>query len=236
MNIRDSNPVRLTTGNSTVANLTVLQPAAAVRPQGHFLPLACADDFRQDTAAIHRSNRAAAGLFPCFAAEEGNLSNNHLATYLNDHLAGSTVALELLKHLEQIHAGDAVGTFASHLKADVLADRNELEILMGRLGIATSRVRASAAWLSEKFTALKLRLEDPSGGAFRLLEIFDALSTGIEGKRLLWRALSTAEVPGMTGAEYERLEKRAESQRSQIEAVRLESAKKALRTAHPSAS
>jgi len=31
------------------------------------------------------------------------MGNEHIATYLNDHLAGSVVALELLEHLEAAH-------------------------------------------------------------------------------------------------------------------------------------
>ena len=32
------------------------------------------------------------------------MANEHLATYLNDHLAGSAVALELLDQLEVTHS------------------------------------------------------------------------------------------------------------------------------------
>ncbi len=160
------------------------------------------------------------------------MSEKHLATYANDHLAGSTVALELLNYLVNTHERDPVGALAAQLKEDVLADRHELESLMGRLNIAVSSVRNSAAWLGEKFTALKLRMDDPSGGEFRLLEIFDILSTGVEGKRLLWRALSAASVPGLTADEYKRLERRAEEQRSRLETMRLELASKALRKDH----
>ncbi len=37
------------------------------------------------------------------------MANESLATYLNDHLAGSVVALELLDHLEEDGAGTARG-------------------------------------------------------------------------------------------------------------------------------
>ena len=36
------------------------------------------------------------------------MPNESLATYLNDHLAGSVVALELLDHLETLTRGDTV--------------------------------------------------------------------------------------------------------------------------------
>jgi hypothetical protein len=36
------------------------------------------------------------------------MNTNNLATYLNDHLAGAVVAVELMEHLERIHAGSAL--------------------------------------------------------------------------------------------------------------------------------
>src|SRR5215212_3329376 len=114
----------------------------------------------------------------------GYMAEKHIATYLNDHLAGSTAALELLEHLESAHAGTEVVRFAAELRADVAADRQELEALMDRLQVAQSRTRRATAWLAEKASELKLRWEDRSGGPLHLLEALDALSLGIEGKRL----------------------------------------------------
>ena len=120
------------------------------------------------------------------------MSDGHLATYLNDHLAGSEVALELLEHLQRLVPGAPAGQFAAELQAEIAADRQELEALMARFQIPHSRTRKVAAWISEKFTQLKLLLDDRKGGALRLLEIWDALSLGIEGKRLLWCTLASA--------------------------------------------
>jgi hypothetical protein len=158
------------------------------------------------------------------------MANPQLATYLNDHLAGSEMALELLDHLEKEHVGTPIASLAVGLREDIAADRRELESLMARLEVAPSGPRKATAWLAEKATQLKLRLDDPSGGGLRLLEILEALSLGIEGKRLLWRALRTAaeSAPRLRGTEYERLERRAEEQRSRVEVVRLEAAKVAL--------
>jgi len=158
------------------------------------------------------------------------MAATHLATYLNDHLAGAVVGLELAEHLESAHAGTSVGSFAAQLKADIASDRRELEELMAKNNISASRPRKAAAWLSEKLTELKLRLDDPAGGALRLLEVLDGLSTGIEGKRLLWRALASAAVPGLTMADYQRLQERAEDQRRRVEEQRLEAAKAGLTT------
>lgn len=164
----------------------------------------------------------------------GNSGNGHLATYLNDHLAGSVVAIELMEHLEATFAGTPVAAFVAELRADVESDRRELEALMAQLQIAQSRTRKASAWLAEKFTQLKLRLDDPAGGELRLFESYEALSLGIEGKRSLWLALSAAaeDTPALQIVDYARLIGRAEEQRSRVEARRLETAKAALAVAN----
>ena len=160
----------------------------------------------------------------------GNTGNERLATYLNDHLAGSVVAIELMEHLEATFAGTPVAAFVAELRAEVETDRRELQALMTQLQIAESPARKASAWLAEKFTELKLRLDDPAGGELRLFESYEALSLGIEGKRSLWLALSAAaeETPALQIADYTRLARRAEEQRSRVEAKRLEIAKTAL--------
>jgi hypothetical protein len=159
------------------------------------------------------------------------MSDQHIAVYLNDHLAGSVVALELLEHLEKAHAGTDLERFLAGLRADITADRQELEALMGRLHVTTSSPRKAMAWLAEKFTELKLRLDDAAGGTLRLFESLEAVALGIDGKRALWRALAAAETPGLGVADYERLERRAEEQRSRIETARLDAARAALKAA-----
>jgi hypothetical protein len=158
------------------------------------------------------------------------MADQNIAIYLNDYLAGSVVALELLEHLEAEHTGTPLERFLAELRADIAADRQELLSLMGRLDVAESRSRKASAWLAEKITELKLRLDDPARGALRLFESLEALSLGIEGKRALWLALAAAaeQASALRILDYERLTRRAEEQRSRVETKRLEAAKKAL--------
>ena len=158
------------------------------------------------------------------------MANEHIATYLNDHLAGSVVALELIEHLQAAHAGTPLESFLAELRADVTADRHELEGLMEQLHITESRTRKATAWLTEKVTEVKLRLDDPAGGALRLMESLEALSLGIEGKRGMWLALAAVaeEADWLRVVDYERLIHRAEQQRSRVEDERLKAAKAAL--------
>lgn len=159
-----------------------------------------------------------------------NMADKDIATYLNDHLAGSIVALELLEHLEATHADDSLKTFFAGLRSDIAADRGELETLMARLQISESRTRKATAWLTEKLTEMKLRFDDPGGGDLLLFESLEALSLGIEGKRSLWIVLAACakQSPALSIMEYERLIERATDQRDRVEKLRLQVAAKTL--------
>lgn len=47
------------------------------------------------------------------------MAEHHLAIDLNDHLAGSEAALELLEHIDRAHAGDPAALFTSELRAAI---------------------------------------------------------------------------------------------------------------------
>src|SRR4051794_17542321 len=108
------------------------------------------------------------------------MSNAYLSTYLNDHLAGSVAALEMLAQLETSHRDTDMERVFASLIVDISADRDELLSLMGRLNIGVSTSRSVTGWLADKATQLKLRLDDPRKGALRLLESVEAVSLGIE--------------------------------------------------------
>ena len=158
------------------------------------------------------------------------MADEHIATYLNDHLAGSVVALELLDHLIATHSEADLTVFFRQLRADIAADRDELQGLMKHLDIGESRTRKASAWLAEKMTELKLRFDDPKGGPLRLFESLEALSLGIEGKRSLWIALTAVaeKTPSLRILDYERLKQRAQGQRDRVERLRIGTASEAL--------
>ena len=158
------------------------------------------------------------------------MSNPYVGTYLNDHLAGSVGALELLEELESAHEGTPVGAAIGGLRIDIAEDQRELERLMERLAVTRSRTRQATAWLGEKAAALRLALDDPSGGPFRLFESLEAVAIGVDGKLALWQALAVAsdETPALRVLDYETLTERAEDQRCRLEELRLDAAKRAL--------
>jgi hypothetical protein len=157
----------------------------------------------------------------CFL--EMNTRDANLAIYLNDHLAGAVVALEILDGLLD-HDDVELKRCAQELRSAIEEDRVELVRLMGAANIATSSVRRAIGWLGEKAVALKLTFDDPADGRLRTFELLETIALGIDGKRALWAVLRTisVNVPSLQAADYARLARRAEDQRGTVEAFRLQ--------------
>jgi hypothetical protein len=156
------------------------------------------------------------------------MASAHLATYLNDHVAGANIALELLDQLTQ--EAEDLRPRLTALKMHIEEDLAELRKLMGRLKIAESRVRRMGSWIAEGFAEIKFGMDDDPKGPFRRLERLEALAVGIEGKIALWRALQTAARfnKDLEGPDYEQLLVRGAEQRSCVEIWRLDAASAAL--------
>jgi hypothetical protein len=156
------------------------------------------------------------------------MGNTNLATYLNDHLAGSTTAIELLDRVADIYRDIAPAVTA--LRDEIDADRAELRTLLESLDVSESRTRKVGGWLAEKVTQLKFRIDDHSAGSLRLLESLEAVALGVDGKLALWNVLEAVcpSIPPLQNLDYKRLISRADDQRKRLEALRLEAGKAAL--------
>lgn len=153
-----------------------------------------------------------------------------LTTYLNDHLAGSVAAIELLDHLRKVSRGTEREALFTALQSEIEEDQTVLKGLLRGLGEEQSRVRQAAAWLTEKVGEAKLKLDDPGSGELRLLEALETLELGILGKLALWRALGVAaeRVPQIRKLDLAGLERRARDQQARVETERLKAARAAL--------
>jgi hypothetical protein len=146
-----------------------------------------------------------------------------LAIYLNDHLAGSTAALELARRARSANRGTRFEAAFARLAEEIEEDRDALLDVMRRLGVPRDPVKEAAGWLAEKAGRLKLngRLTGYSPLS-RVVEL-EILALGVEGKRALWRALRelAAGDARLAGVDLATLLKRAERQRRTVEQQRL---------------
>jgi hypothetical protein len=161
-------------------------------------------------------------------AEDGA---RHLAIYLNDHLAGSTTAVELLRRAVGQYEGTELGAFLAELRREILQDRDELKSIMAANGIEQERYKVAAAWAAEKAGRLKFNGALVRRSPLTPLVELETLAIGIRGKELLWRALREVAPDDSTAARLDELTERAQRQRDDVERHRREAAVQALRPA-----
>ena len=169
------------------------------------------------------------------------MSNGRLlAIYLNDHLAGSTLGIDLTKRCLRANRGTEFGIFLEGLLQEIEEDRRTLEQIMARLGVKKSSVKPRLAAVAERVGRLKLNGQLTGYSPLsRVLEL-EGLTIGIEGKASLWRNLRGVGLgERLEGIDLDALVERAERQRSSVESHRIEAARLAFgapESAKPSAS
>lgn len=157
--------------------------------------------------------------------------NKLLRIYLNDHLAGSLAGIEVAKRCRSSNQGTPLGDYLATFVIELEEDRADLSKIMESLGFAQDKLKTTAAWVAEKVGRLKLNGQVTGySDLSRLLEL-EGLCVGVEGKLSLWRSLEqvSGTDPRLAVADLDRLIKRAERQREELESHRLEAAEVALR-------
>ncbi len=152
------------------------------------------------------------------------MGNRFLAIYLNDHLAGSVVGVELCRRARASNEGSELGEALAEICAEIEADQETLRRLMGRLGVGESRLKPAGAWVAEKLGRLKLNGQLHGYSPLSPVVELEALATGVAGKEMLWRALGRSFGDGLDDFDFEALAARAQTQRQRLEAHRLDAA------------
>jgi hypothetical protein len=152
------------------------------------------------------------------------VTNSFLAIYLNDHLAGSVVGVELCKRARASNQGSELGKALAEICTEIEADHRTLRQLMERLHVEESRVKPAAAWVAEKLGRLKLNGQLRGYSPLSRVVELESLEGGIVGKEMLWKALGRKFGDGLPGFDFVALAARAEAQRERIEACRLDAA------------
>ena len=145
--------------------------------------------------------------------------NEQLATYLNDHLAGSMAGRDLAEKVAADNEGTALGSFASTLLAAIEEDKATLESLMQRLDVEQAVIKQAAGRLAEKVSLLRLhKMITGKSELSRLMEL-ETLMMGVLGKLALWQTLQelAATEAGLAGVDLDRLVARAREQLQGLE-------------------
>jgi hypothetical protein len=156
--------------------------------------------------------------------------NESLGTYLHDHLAGATYAIELVEFMRDQHHDDDLGRFAAEIVAEIKQDRATLQRIAERVGSSGATLKDAASWVGEKVSRFKLGHDAGSGLA--TFEALEFLAIGILGKRALWRALAAIAPsdPRLSGVDFESLAASAQKQHDKVDRRRLQVARTALRS------
>jgi hypothetical protein len=113
-----------------------------------------------------------------------------LVTYVNDHLGGAQVAVQLLEAMRNQQDDQEFRQFASVLLPEIQADDLVLRRIAEKIASSPNTIKQLGGWLLEK--AARLKLGHTGSASFELFESLELLALGIQGKASLWKALQVA--------------------------------------------
>jgi hypothetical protein len=157
------------------------------------------------------------------------MSDDRLGTYLNDHLAGSVAATDLVERAIHENAGTLLARRLEEILKEIKKDQTVVRGLIEGLGSKESRLKLAGAWLIAQAGQVKLGGTDEPGELARL-EVLETLAMGLHGKRALWRALRVVadRHQALRELDLNLLERRAVEQHDRVEEWRLEAAREVL--------
>jgi hypothetical protein len=145
-----------------------------------------------------------------------------LSIYLNDHLMGATLGVNLFRRSARNQANRPWGPMLQQLSEEVDEDRETLVAIMGSLGIPRRQYKILAGGLGERLARAKF-----NGGLIRRSPLSDLVELegmylGVIGKASGWQALLqvTDTMPGLDREQIQRLADRASSQATRLEDAR----------------
>jgi len=158
------------------------------------------------------------------------MSKKLLSIYLNDHLAGATGGLELVRRARGSNEGTPLGEMLAGLEGEIAEDRDTLKTLMSKLGVREDPLKVAAGWAAEKAGRLKLNGQLTGYSPLSRLVELEGLYLGVTGKLSLWKNLETTRGERVAGIDIAALSKRAESQRRRLATARRKAAEEAIGT------
>lgn len=146
-----------------------------------------------------------------------------LGIYLNDHLAGATAGVQLVRRLARGVHGSPVEEALTGLAAEIVADREELVAIMDELDVPIRRYKLYTAAAAELAGRLKFNGHLLTRSPLSTVVELELLRLGIEGKASGWRTLrAVGAARGRPAVErLDHLLERATAQAALAESLRL---------------
>jgi hypothetical protein len=153
-----------------------------------------------------------------------------LKRYLQDHLAGSVAALQLMETLADHERGLPLEQKLRGLHYEVTEEQERLKAILARLEGEESSLKRVTAWLTEKLHRGRPAFVERADPGLARLEGLESLALGLQGKLALYRALEDAasHEPRLGGYPFAALQARTLIQHAMIEQERMAAARAAF--------
>jgi hypothetical protein len=153
-----------------------------------------------------------------------------LKIYLNDHLAGSMLGVELARRAQAENEGNSVGEYLNVLLGELQEDRATLQSVMLALGMKRDVLKQGLAWVGEKLGRLKLNGQVTGYSPLSRVEELEGLCLGTEGRLSLWRTLRrlARKDERLSRFDFSALITRTELQRRSLERLRQQASDEAF--------
>ena len=161
----------------------------------------------------------------------GRTGQDLLGVYLNDHLAGATVGLELARRMAaSAEPGTETATVMKRLVSEITTDRSALHHDDGSGGRQDPRLQGVRSVGGEKAGRLKLIGHLLSRSPLSDLEETEMLRLGVEGKAAGWRTLRVVAEHDrrLDSGQLDELLARAAHQSDTLESLRVRIAEQVL--------
>jgi hypothetical protein len=148
-------------------------------------------------------------------ADQGQATSavEKLETYLNDHLTGSIVALDVARRRGSAQGDDEIGVFLRTFVHEAERDQRTLRSVMETSGtsprVSRELLGTATSWLDSIRGTLKMP------GAPNLVRDIELLIMGVRGKELLWKSVERVGVT--TDPPLQELQARARDQIAGLE-------------------
>ncbi len=153
-----------------------------------------------------------------------------LGVYLNDHLAGATGGLELVRRLAGAERDWSGGPELTRLADEIAADRVSLRSIMASLEVSPALVKTWLGWIGEKVGRLKPNRRVLGRSPLSRVIELELMRLGVEGKLAGWRTLLVVaeHEPRLSVEQLDGLVQRATEQSATLEELRRRAATEAF--------